>query len=182
MPMSSPTSLKRTFDEAGLEQTQDRSDTVPIQQEHQMQKDMLAHPTSSTHQLPVSPPTPVSSNNIIDKPEKKPKLTFAEKQSKEFERQLRAQQKNDELAKKQEERQRREQEKADREVERLKKADEKKTKDEERRKAKEERDRLKEEEKTKKQEEIAKKEAEKQKKEEEKSKKERVGFLSPTSK
>ncbi|KAG8529729.1 uncharacterized protein KY384_005210 [Bacidia gigantensis] len=175
LPMSSPTSLKRSYDDAALEPlatsepTQFISHTSlqqPLQSQH--------HPTTGTSEQ-FSNPSPQASSTLLpnastntqEKPTKKAKLTSAEKEVREIERKFKEQQKAEERAKKEEDRVRKEHEKAEKDAEKAHKAEERKSKDEARQKAKEERERLKEEEK-------AKKEEERQKKEEEKNKKERA--------
>ena len=172
--MSSPKSLKRSYDEATL------------------QDDLPEHAQNSTApvisprltRLPSSPPSPSSQLALKAEPTikaaspeqstksagsaaKRAKLTFAEKEARRIEKEFKDRQKAEERAKKDEEKAQREKEKVAKEEERVKRAEEKKAKDVERRKVKEEKDRTREEEKV-------KKEEEKHKRDEEKIKKERV--------
>lgn len=187
LSMASPNSLKRTYEEAGLEeerpgQSRDHQHTATPAKNHitaslsNTQVSSSPFPSAEGANLPPTTQPAVighenvavnASNASTDQLPKKTKLTFAEKEARRVEKELKDQQKAEERAKKEEERVRKEKEKSEREEERLKKVEEKRVKDEKKRKAKEERDRLKEEEK-------AKKDEERQKKEEEKNKKTRV--------
>ncbi|KAL9127467.1 MAG: hypothetical protein Q9217_003667 [Psora testacea] len=179
--MSSPSSLKRTFDEAGLEAAMEDSNvhksfspppSQPMPVTSQTPSPALAPTVFSTSNPPVDDgPMPFTSMTPNLEPmatstastTKKARLTFAEKEARRMGKECKEQQKAEERARKDEERIRKEEEKA-------KKVDEKKIRDAEReqkRKAKEEKDRLREEEK-------AKREEEKRQKEEEKNKKART--------
>ena len=194
LPMLSPSSLKRTFDEAGLD--------IPIEDHNARHSSMpplsralpttsevpALDPTPSTP-APFNPPTTHETNSMATtarnaEPKatmtppitKNPKLTFAEKEAKKIEKEFRERQMGEERAKKEEERIRKEEEKSRREEERAKKVEDKKIKDaerEEKRKIKEEKDRIREEEK-------AKKEEEKRLKDEEKNRKARVSSVFST--
>ena len=183
LPMASPKSLKRNFDEVSMQEGFPERNDEP--------QSALASPIpssmpSSTPQTQLAPST--SNLNQAAPPadsSKKPKLSFAEKEAQRIEKEFKEQQKAEDRIKKEQEKLQREkekvakeeerlkkaEEKAAKEEERLKKADEKKQKDEERRKIKEEKDKVKEEERI-------KREEEKQKKDEEKAKKERVCIMS----
>lgn len=168
LPMSSPKSLKRTFDDVeDIENRQPNATDIPPQS-----------PLSNVHSAQPLPEMNIAPSNVPPNPPKKPKLTFAEreaeKEAKKIEKEAKEREKAEERAKKEEEKQRKEQEKAAREAEREKKALEKKAKDEELRKAREEREKVKEEQKAKREEEKTKRDEEKAKKEEEKHKKDRV--------
>ena len=186
LPMASPKSFKRTYEQAGLETEASRDyrglkDTSPPLYTQNFPHDSNTHSNFevSTSNTPKTVFNGDASSTMIatnvlpnssaaaSEAGKKQKLTFAEKEAKRMEKEVKDQQKAEERAKKEEERLRRENEKAEREKERVKKAEEKRQKDEEKRKAKEERERAREEEK-------AKKDEERQKREEEKIKKSRV--------
>ena len=187
IPMASPNSLKRRYEDASLDESPNKK-----QELHATSAEFAAsnHPPSSpqkqgsfsvfagTTQNQPPPLRPAAQETAmhtladsaapaIDKANKRPKLTFAEKEARRIEKEFKDKQRAEELAKKEEERLQKEKEKAEREKERLAKAEERRLKEEERKKAKDEKDRVREEEK-------AKKEEERQKKEEEKSKKARV--------
>ena len=190
--MASPNSLKRRFDDAVLDQSLNKT------QEHhataaelaafnkpsspQKQGSFSVFPGTTHHEAPplrpatqgiAMHPLPDSAAPVVEKANKRPKLTFAEKEVRRIEKEFKDKQRAEELAKREEEKLQKEKEKAEREKDRLAKAEERRLKEEERKKAKDEKDRLREEEK-------AKREEERQKKEEEKSKKARVRDICST--
>ena len=189
IPMSSPGSLKRTFDEAGLEASLEEYHAQQSSQSPSHEPQTIGEkstPASAPLTFTVSDPPlangpiPIPTTNPTPNPQltsasmpsttKKHKMTFVEKEAKRIEKEFKEQQKAEERARKEEERIRKEEEKAKREEERAKKIEEKKVRDaekEEKRKAREEKERLREEEK-------AKREQERRQKEEQKDKKARV--------
>ncbi|KAL9104582.1 MAG: hypothetical protein Q9163_000504 [Psora crenata] len=158
--MSSPSSLKRTFNEAGLEPpTQEGNVDQPAL--YSSSQCLPATAETSTTALGTSAlssctpsvangPGPLgdtascvdSMNTPISTTNKKPKLAFVEEEGKRIKRGLKEQHKAEDCAKREEERLRKEEEKT-------RKAEKKKIKDaekEEKRKVREEKDRLREEE------------------------------------
>ena len=186
VPMASPNSLKRRYEDAGLDESPHKNREFHATtaefaaSKHlspsQKQGSFSVFPEAAHHEPPplrpatqetAMHPLPESATPVIEKANKRPKLTFAEKEARRIEKEFKDKQRAEELAKREEEKLQREKEKAEREKERLAKVEERRLKEEERKKAKDEKDRLREGEK-------AKKEEERQKKEEEKSKKARV--------
>ena len=189
LPMASPKSFKRTYEEAGLESEASGEQHSQEESRHKSPKEVFprpvdvhshagnyAHPNTPISDIDSGIPSTIMTTGILPMPSamtaegtKKHRLTFPEREAKRVEKEVKDLQRAEERAKKEDERLRREKEKAEREIERLKRAEEKRQKDEEKRRAKEERERAREEEK-------AKRDEERQKKEEEKSKKARVWF------
>ncbi|KAL9612702.1 MAG: hypothetical protein Q9167_002738 [Letrouitia subvulpina] len=186
MSMSSPQSLKRTYEDAGLDNAvSTRSQTTTIAETSQpetMPPAPPAHfdPTAAStiqiapHLITSTPPSsvcPMESPNVIswsDNSGKRTKLTAAEKETKRLEKEARDSVKAEQKAKKEEEKARkeeqkakREEEKSRREEEKAKKDEEKRAKDvekEEKRRAKEEQNKIKEEDRKKREDEKNKKE------------------------
>ena len=187
LPMASPKSLKRTYEEAELEtqspgqhHSQERSmapptiQAIPDSMNERSLSGAFTQPNvpvpnlNNAHSSPSKAfDMPLPPGNRLSDTTQKSKLTFAEKEVRRIEKEYKDQQRAEEKVKREEERLRRERDKNEKEQEKAKKIEERRLKDEDRRKAKEERERVKAEEK-------AKKEEEKQKREEEKNKKARV--------
>lgn len=170
--MASPTSLKRTSADAGLDgnpQPQVPSTTsTPLTTLPSSPVDTPEFcPGPSTRPNPIHHviPTDSTAPAFLEKSNKRSKLTFAEKEAREIEKQFKEQQRAEEKVKKEIER-------VKREEERIKREEEKRIRDaakEERKKAKEQQAKLRKVEKQKRLD-------EKQKLEEEKNKKARVCF------
>ena len=176
VPMASPSSLKRSYDEAGLEEppgvalacsTQVKA--LPTQSEQanepsQASRDMSVsnNPVTSVMSAVLADPVPQSAQT----PAKKPNLTFDEKEVQRIEKEFKAREKAEEKAKKEEE-------KARKETEKLKKEEGKKAREA----LKEDKRRVKEAQAQAKQEEKRLKEEEKQRQEDIKIKKARVSMV-----
>lgn len=186
VPMASPNSLKRRYDDAALDESPNKTQELHAPAAEFTASNLPSSPhnqgslsvfpgTIHNESSPLRPAAqesaihalPGSAAPATEKANKKSKLTYAEKEARRIEKEFKDKQRAEELAKKEEEKLQKEKEKAEREKDRLAKAEEKRLKEEEKKKAKDEKDRLREEEK-------AKKEEERQKKEEEKIKKARV--------
>lgn len=170
-PMSSPTSLKRSYADTGLDgHLRDETTPTPGGTTQQPVSSQACSPSPSSVDLPMSTSStafntsiaavPDSSAATAESPNKRPKLTFANKKPKQIERQLKDQQKAEEKTKKEEEKAKKEEEKARRNEEKQAKEAEK----EDRKKAKEEQTKAREAEKQRKLEEKQKAEEEKNKK------------------
>ena len=162
-PMSSPASLKRSFADTGLD------GDVP-KQSMSTANALTQPPTSSQACSPSPSPSRALTTSsvagctaVAGRPEKRAKLTFAEKEARRVEKQFKEQQKMEETKRKEEEKAKRCEEKA-------RKDEEKRARDVE----KEERKKLREDQAKAKEVEKQKKLEEKQKAEEEKDKKARV--------
>lgn len=173
-PMSSPASLKRSYADTGLdERPRDQSTPTPSAPTQEIASSQACSPSPSPANLPLSTTSAASNSSTTanpgpsgattEKSNKRNKLTFAEKEARQIEKQFKEQQRAEEKTKREEEKAKREEEKAKRDEERRVKDAEK----EERKKVKEEQAKVREAEKQRKLE-------EKQKAEEEKNKKARV--------
>lgn len=173
-PMSSPASLKRSYADTGLdERPRDETTPTPNAPTQQITSSQACSPSPSPANLPIST-SPAALNNstavipgsadaTAEKSNKRTKLTFAEKEARQIEKQFKEQQRTEEKTKREEEKAKKEEEKAKKDEERRVRDAEK----EERKKVKEEQAKVRETEKQRKLE-------EKQKVEEEKNKKARV--------
>jgi len=186
LPMTSPKSLKRSFDDANLENLPRNPLVIPENHEGpsamlmtKMPADQGNDPAPSVDSSRLSSPAPshASSSAVRDATvqalqhstasaptSKNPKLTFAEKEVKRMEKEFKDREKAEEKARKEQEKETRDRQKVE---EKAKKEEEKRTKDLERetkRLIQEEKNNVKEEEKRKRDEEKARKEEEKNKK------------------
>ena len=179
--MSSPASLKRSHADTWLDDNlylinHDTGAAAQVAASTQFRPRSpspanVPMPTSSAAGTNSVVDVPAASTATVEKPNKKAKLTYAEKEAKMIEKQFKEQQKAEEKAKKEEEKAKKdEEEKTKKEAEKAKKEDEKRIRDAE----KEERKRLKDEQAKVKEAEKRRKMEEKQKLEDEKNKKARV--------
>lgn len=185
-PMTSPKSLKRSFDDANLDNL---SPNPPVLQENdegpsamlttKMPADQGDDPTPSVDSSRLSSPGPShASSSVLKDPitqipqqpkasaptSKKPKLTHAEKEARRLEKEVKDWERVEEKARKEHEKETRDRQKVE---EKAKKEEEKRAKDFEKdtkRLIQEEKNKVKEEEKRKRDEEKARKEEEKNKK------------------
>ena len=159
MSMASPKSLKRSYDEAYLEETVSASSTAPTQSPEPSSSDTKSHqsgllltstrvtgglalsdqPAPSIEVEPTPTPLPSSSQT----PAKRSKLTFQEKEVRRIEKDFKAREKAEEKARKEEEKAKKEEEKKAKEAEK----EEKRKAREQQAHAKQEEKRIKEEEK-----------------------------------
>jgi len=186
LPLASPKSLKRSFDDANLEnfppepqvgpENYEQPAVVPMTEMPADQGDDHA-PSVDSSRLSSPAPSHASSSAVRDATvsalqhstvsaptSKKPKLTFAEKEVKRMEKEFKDREKAEEKARKEQEKETRDRQKVE---EKAKKDEEKRSKDLERetkRLIQEEKHKVKEEEKRKRDEEKARKEEEKNKK------------------
>ena len=188
LPMASPKSLKRSFEDTGLgepyldQQTAQRAYEQPstiIGSEIVLEVGVDAASSADSSRLTSPAPSYASSSAVRDvnaqtpqgnttpsagTSKKRAKLTFAEKEARRMEKETKDREKAEEKIRKEQEKEIRDRQKAE---EKAKKEEEKRAKDlerEARRLIQEEKTRIKEEEKRKKDEEKAKKEEEKNKK------------------
>lgn len=186
LPMTSPKSLKRSFDDANLDNL---SPNPPVMQENdkgptailmtKMPADQGDDPAPSVDSSGLSSPGPshASSSVLRDRTmqipqqpkalaptSKKPRLTFAEKEARRVEKEVKDRERVEEKARKEHEKETRDRQKVE---DKAKKEEEKRAKDFEKdtkRLVQEEKNKVKEEEKRKRDEEKARKEEEKNKK------------------